>query len=539
MLTRGYLKGFLAMVAVGVLMQTSLAASGDCHHKSKSHNKYVAGVKTIFIHEDPEIQGFDTVGGITEGIRVLPADIWYPVDANAKHLTHAKYSEYFFGNLSAFQQYEAAVGITLANTDAIKAGTTQAQYDAAVLKRFNSNRDAFRDAPIAKGSFPIILMMHNNAAHRTAFNIIGEILARAGYIAIAWDVTGNSNMAQVAEDPNYPAVNVGLVPINPNFNSYDQSANVGNLLGGFLFAPPEIAAEQGQLIFTAFEEQRLDHIAIISQLPDFNNGTDPYTNGFFAGKIDLNQIGLTSQSLGSIVGRIVLGTVEEVKVGFFNVPVSDADYSHRFLDITAVTGVDYINPLRETNPSFSWIYDHVSTPESKPAYYLLGAEDGVTQFFNGFLANPGHMDVPPTEETPAPDVRRAFEYSTGPAFLAEITRVFHDFFNFSQSPAGLFPEIANLVHTQIWHPPLTYVELSQDKGYRVLKSKLVSFLNVYLRHKDSYLKELLSNEFRKYIIQFNHFPGSNDSNMTEQQEQSVNSPLITGITEASKVAVKN
>lgn len=473
-----------------------------CDQRKKcSTQKYLAGSTTIFIHESGDLQGFDTAGGITTGIRVLPTEIWYPVDPcySPCQLKPAYYRDYFFGNLSAFQQYLNLSGITLDSGD-FKSGTTQAEYDAAVLQRFNSPRQSFLNAPISQqGPFPVVVMQHNNGRHRTAFNEIGEILACAGYIALAWDVTGNSYMSQVANDPNYPPENVGLVPIDPTYNNYPQSTDLGSLLGGFLFAPPDIAGELGILFFVAIEEYRLDTISVISQLPDFNNGTDPYTNGFFRGSMLLDKIAYMGQSVGSITGRVCLGTIPELSCGFFNVPVGNTDYTHRFIEISKTTGIDYVNPLRETNTSFAWQYDHIWNPETKPAYYLLAAQDGVTQFFNGFIYNPGFMDMNPTEENPAPDVQRAFLYGLGPSFYGELADTYHDYFNYGNATQSLFPEIANYVYQQIWHPEFNYRVLPGCLGYKILRRKLISFLNVYLQGEAACLPTLL--ECQKYLTQ--------------------------------------
>lgn len=459
--------------------------------KEQLQNKYLAGSTTIFIHEKKSVQGFDPAGGITGGVRVLPTEIWYPVDKSQQNLTRASYSDFFFGSLTAFQNELTNNGASLADSPGYyKPGTTMEEYNAAVVKRFNSLRDSFLDAPISKkGPFPVVILVHGDADHRSAFNKIGEWLAQSGYIAIAFDITGNAGVSQVGKDPNYPAENVGLVPLDAD-GSYTPQVDAAFELFNFT---ANIDGASGVLLFDILEEYRLDVQTIINKLPEFNR------RGFLEGKIDLDRIGYSGQSLGSILGRICLGTNPKIKAGFFYVPVGEPDFTHVFLQAEQLTGVDYLSQVSE-NKSWLWVYNHIAIPESKPAFYFLHGEDEVANFFDNLYSDPAFIDVPPTIENPTPDAQRAFLYGTGPSFYSVLARANHNYFLFDFSTQSLLPEIAQLTYPEVFNPAVNYQLLPVEKGFNIARSKMVAFMDVYVKGNAKAKKELLSQKFKKNLL---------------------------------------
>jgi hypothetical protein len=446
------------------MMWTSLMARNKENSDiSTNCPKYAIGSTTIFIHDDT--RGFDPIGGITDGIRVLPAEIWYPVDKKSvnKSLKRARFSDYFFGLLSAFRFEMTFVGHGFdVNPNEYKPGTTLADYEAALVKRFNSCRRSFLNAPISRdGPFPAVILHHGGDDHRFSFNFIGEFLAENGYIAIAIDVTGNAGVSQVGFDPNYPAVNIPLVPLNAD-ESY--TPQFPFTLTGLDFLL-NTNGDAGVKFFQALEQYRQDDISMIKELFSLNSST----GNMFEGKIDVNKIGFSGASLGGIVGRISMETISELKAGFLFVPIGLPNFTPIFLEAQQNTGIDYIAQIANL-PSWIWNSTHGVTPDTKPLYFWLDGQDQTSNIFATIFALVG-VDVPPTEENPSPDVQRAFTYSVAPAFYSSLVRTNHAFFIYSSSPFFLFHDIAQDVFPQVFHPELDYTLLGRKCGLAKAESR--------------------------------------------------------------------
>lgn len=74
-------------------------------------------------------------------------------------------------------------------------GGSAAIYQNVTRKKnaFSVQGDAFRDAPLAKGNYPLVVLSHGYTGYRTIMFYLGEHLASHGYVVVGIDHTDSTN----------------------------------------------------------------------------------------------------------------------------------------------------------------------------------------------------------------------------------------------------------------------------------------------------------------------------------------------------------
>ena len=164
---------------------------------------FAVGNTTLFIH-DPS-RGFDEAAGVTEGIRILIAEIWYPArpDAADDSLRRAVHGDYVFGDRAVHELMMTQTTFFHLTPDTVIEGVDQSAIDAAIDELFERRRGSAADVPIhaEAGPFPVVVMSHGDAGSRYNMETVCEHLAANGYMVIAPEHTGNSPYSMIGRDP--------------------------------------------------------------------------------------------------------------------------------------------------------------------------------------------------------------------------------------------------------------------------------------------------------------------------------------------------
>lgn len=189
----------------------------------------------------------------TKGPRTIMTEIWYPSTDLAKQFPKNKFSDFLLKGTHK--------GIATAVKMAF-------QVDLDEVDR-NYKNEAFRDAPVADGSFPLIVFSHGNGGFRMQSTFWCEHLASHGYIVVSPDHTGNA-AATVVD---------------------------GKLILG-----------SGKFREQSAVDRPLDVSFIIDTMTKWTGGADSR----FTGKIDVEKIGVGGHSFGGYTSTLVADSDERV-----------------------------------------------------------------------------------------------------------------------------------------------------------------------------------------------------------------------------------
>ena len=212
---------------------------------------------------------------------------------------------------------------------------------------------AHADAPVAKGRFPLVVMVHGLGGSVHTWATAAEYLAARGYVVVTIALTSDSAASPVFHDPE-SAWARGKTPeelasayqlraensfgtVFANFfkylYQYEGPVSFGNMPDPALLTPtPEGALRSGQLMADLFDQRVEDVARVIAEMKLLNApeteckvgletdvSSEPLC-GMFAGHIDVENIGVMGHSLGSMTAQAsaaFLGDVDSA-VGFNN-----------------------------------------------------------------------------------------------------------------------------------------------------------------------------------------------------------------------------
>ena len=187
----------------------------------------------------------------TRGTYTLVTEIWYPVDkCDVKHnTTKAYFYDFYFASgpndinaYNTFLQAESLADYTPNTSEHDPTAFRYQQYYkgdvltdadpryiAATKLAFITARNSYKDAPIAKGKFPVIILNHGYQDCRITHHRQAEYLAENGFIVIACDITGVANLTLIGKDPELNLFNNDFLIQNEILDSFGAyEFNFGN-----------------------------------------------------------------------------------------------------------------------------------------------------------------------------------------------------------------------------------------------------------------------------------------------------------------------
>ncbi len=212
---------------------------------------------------------------------------------------------------------------------------------------------AHKDAPIADGKFPLVIMVHGLGGSVHTWASAAEYLAAQGYIVVTVALTSESAASPVFHDPDSlwakdkspeEIIQAYQLRAGNSFGTvfanffkflyqYEEPVSFGQMPDPSLLTPtPEGALRSGQLMADLFDQRVEDVARVIAEMKFLNapeteckvgleleNSSEPLC-GFFTDHIDVEKIGVMGHSLGSMTAQAsasFLGDVDTA-VGFNN-----------------------------------------------------------------------------------------------------------------------------------------------------------------------------------------------------------------------------
>jgi dienelactone hydrolase len=292
---------------------------------------YVVGSATAFIHD--ESRGYDSVAGVDTGVRTLITELWYPVDQttidqDSSNYRLATYGDYVFGNPIMHRRMMTQTTFFHLTPQTVKEGVSESEIDEAIGELFSRSRGSYTDAPLSStpDKFPVVVLTHGDAGSRYNMETTSEYLAAHGYLVIAPDHTGNTPYAMTGsdpalavegDDPKFRQAMADVLPLLDNQGAYGSPETYGQS-----YTPLSDGDEAVKTLVDLDHSllQRLNDLrATINELEKMNR------DGPFAGRLDLERIGLIGRSFGGISTFVGLAMEERFTAGFAVVPPGFAD----------------------------------------------------------------------------------------------------------------------------------------------------------------------------------------------------------------------
>ncbi len=479
--------GLLAGLAAAALFACAPAERADAPSPA-AEPPFAVGNTTLFIH-DPS-RGFDEAAGVTEGIRILIAEIWYPArpDAADGSLRRAVHGDYVFGNRAVHELMMTQTTFFHLTPETVIEGVDQAAIDAAIDELLERPRGSAADAPIhaEAGPFPVVVMSHGDAGSRYNMETVCEHLAANGYVVIAPEHTGNSPYSMVGRDPALAAgggTGEDILRLAEVVNLLDEHGVYGSPDNyGQSYTP--LGADRSGLTFL----QGLD-AALLQRVEDLRAALDELQRlnreGPFEGALDLERIGLMGRSFGGATTLAALALEDRFTAGMVVAAPSSPDMRALLPEeALAPTGVESVVLSRDGPYGLGEV--------RKPTLLLSGSEDTL---IIGLAANMAEAadSAPPTPDNPFPVLRQAFEETDAPAVWALLDNANHA--TFGVSGAYWWPHLKPRRFPRHFEPDTEYDLVDVQLAHRIQRDKALAFFDLTIRQDPSARQRLIDDRY--------------------------------------------
>lgn len=169
----------LLMIALITLPCVSEKTPKNIPPEPLSPGPFPVGVTTTVFVDNSRTDNF------TKQPRTLVTEIWYPAADEARQMPKNKYSDFTPG------------GVTPEIDELMK---KVYKMSAAEIDKIYWN-EAYRNAPVRKGRFPLVVFSHGNGGSRSQNSFWCDYLASHGYIIVSADHTGNATWTVINGKP--------------------------------------------------------------------------------------------------------------------------------------------------------------------------------------------------------------------------------------------------------------------------------------------------------------------------------------------------
>ncbi len=454
-------------------VETTAATSGP---------PYAVGSSTFFIHD--ESRPFDSVAGVDTGMRTLVTELWYPVAKDAVDgYKKATYGDYVFGNRAVHQMMMTQTTFFHLTPESVREGVDQETIDAGIEELFTRERDSYTDAPLAQSTspFPVVVMTHGDAGSRYNMETVCEYLAAHGYVVIAPEHTGNSPFAMTGADPALAADG------DPDFRDrmsgvlelLDENGVYGNIeTYGQSYTPLATGRESPEFAVNldASLLQRLGDLrAALAELDRLQ------AEGRFAGRLNLDRIGLVGRSFGGATTLLGLGMEPRFTAGFSVVPPG-------YLDLRSTIPKQFLVPAGEESVLLSDGGGFPLGEFTKPTFLLSGAED---HLIIGLGADGAQMlGLPaPSAASPHPVLRAAYEASEAPVIWGMLADSNHS--SLGVSGTYWWPELKPDTMARYFEEGAEFKLIDVELAHLIQKTKALAFFDLTIREDKTARDRLL------------------------------------------------
>ncbi len=454
------------------------AAQIDVAHQSATL-PFAVGSQTRFIHDHS--RGYDTVAGVNEGVRTLITELWYPVAPAAvsgEEYAQATYGDYVFGNRAMHKRMMTETTFFHLTPDTVRDGVSQHEIDAAIDELFDRPRNSFVDAPLAPSlsKLPIVVMTHGDAGSRYNMGSACEHLAAHGYLVIAPEHTGNSPYSMTGADP---ALAIGVDPdfaarMSPVLALLDEHGAYGSAeTYGQSYTPLVSGDDQMRALkqLDASLIQRLNDLrATLTELERMN------ASGPFAGRLDLQRIGLMGRSFGGASTLVGLQFEPRIRSGMAVVPPG-------WSDVRASLPAELLAPAGQESVLFAADGEFALAHISKPTLLLSGAEDDL------IIGLQAGGEVAPSSDNPHPLMRAAFLQTDALAVWGLLADSNHG--SFGVSGPYWWPHLKSQTRTRYFAPERTFTLVSPALAHQIQRDKALAFFDLTLREQADAVQRLM------------------------------------------------
>ncbi len=453
---------------------------------------YAVGSSTFFIHD--ESRPYDSVNGVTGGIRTLITEIWYPVNhdvAESGAYPRATYGDYVFGDRDVHRLMMTKTTFFHMTPETVREGVTGEQIDAAIEELFLRERKSVIDAPPADTGtpLPVIVMSHGDAGSRYNMESVCEYLAGHGYFVIAPEHTGNSPYSLTGRDPAL-AANDGDAAFRDSMAMVMQHLSSLGAYGeeehyGQSYTPLSAGRDSVEFLQSLDGSllQRLNDLrAVLAELDRMN------AEGFVEsgpGLLNLDRVGLMGRSFGGATTLIGLSMEPRFTAGFSVVPPG-------WSDPRPALPAELLMAPGEESVLFAADGPFPLTHVSKPTVLLSGAEDSLIIGLGVQVAGAGGSNAP-TPDNPHPLLRQAFETTDAPVIWGLLADSNHATFGVSGN--YWWPDLKPNTQARTFDTETEFELIPPDVAHQMQKELALAFFDVTIRQDNTAKERLLDNRY--------------------------------------------
>lgn len=452
---------------------------------------YAVGSSTVFIHD--ESRGYDSVAGVDTGVRTLITELWYPadqttIDNSSGKYPRATYGDYVFGNPIMHKRMMTETTFFHLTPDTVKNGVNQSRIDEAIEELFSRERGSYTDAPLSltPKKLPVVVLTHGDAGSRYNMETTSEYLAAHGYLVIAPDHTGNSPYAMTGSDPalalgggdpEFRQTMAGVIPLLDNQGAYGSPESYGQS-----YTPLSDSEDVVKTLVDLDHSllQRLNDLrATITELETMNR------EGPFAGRLDLERIGLIGRSFGGVSTLVGLAMEERFTAGFAVVPPG-------FADVRAALPRDILVPADKESIMLSSKEDSPYYKFTKPTYILNGAEDSLIIDMGAEQAQAAGLNAPNAQD-PHPVLRHTFENTSAPVIWSVLADSNHS--TLGISGGYWWPDLKPNTAKRSFDPDSSFTLIAPALAHQMQKEKALAFFDLTIRQDQSARARVLDQKY--------------------------------------------